>query len=113
MARVYHWICMPEVELLLSNESVDHLTEDLEAIGVRVIMLTRAARWHHGYVETELLEWIEKLKKSKEGLVGANKELKALVKSLEAMIIMNKNMVDEAHGVMNHNIELRVEVREK
>jgi len=29
------------------------------------------------------------------------------------MIVKNKNMVDEAHGVMNHNIELRVEVREK
>jgi len=29
------------------------------------------------------------------------------------MIVKNKNMVDEVHGVMNCNIELRVEVREK
>ena len=76
MAGLYRWICMPKVELLLSNESVDHLTEDLEATSVRAIMLARAARWCHGHVETELLGRIEKLK-SKEGLVGANKELKA------------------------------------
>lgn len=39
MAGVYHRICMLEVKLLLSNESIDHLTEDLEVTGMRAIML--------------------------------------------------------------------------
>ena len=56
MGGTYHWICMPEVEFLLSNESVDHLMEDLEVASVRAIMLTRAARQHHGHVKTELRE---------------------------------------------------------
>lgn len=90
MVGVYRRICMPEAELLLSNESVDHLTEDLEATSVRAIMLARAARRRRGHVETELLERIEKLEKSKEGLVGANKVLKALAESLEATIAKNK-----------------------
>lgn len=50
MAGVYRRICMPEVELLLSNESVNHLTEDLEVTGVRAIMLTQATRRCHGHV---------------------------------------------------------------
>jgi hypothetical protein len=39
MVGVYHQICMPKVDLMLSNELVDHLTKDLEVIGMRVIML--------------------------------------------------------------------------
>lgn len=53
MGGVYHRIYMPEVEFLLSNESVDHLMEDLEVTGVRAIMLARAVRWRYGHVETE------------------------------------------------------------
>ena len=34
MGGVYHQICMLEAEFLLSNESVDHLMEDLEVTGV-------------------------------------------------------------------------------
>lgn len=47
---MHHRICMPEVELMLSNESFDHLTEDFEVSAVRSIMLARAARLHHGRV---------------------------------------------------------------
>lgn len=50
MVGMYHRICMPEAELLLSNESVDHLTEFLVVTSVRAIMLTQAGRRHHGQV---------------------------------------------------------------
>ena len=39
MAGTYHRICKPEAEFLLSNETVDHLMEDLEVAGIRAIML--------------------------------------------------------------------------
>jgi len=113
MAGVYHQICMPEVELILSNESVDHLTEDLEVTSVRAIMLTQAARWRHGHVETELLERVEMLERSKEGLSTANKELKAKIESLEASIAKNKSLVDEAQELLNHNIDLCTELNDK
>jgi hypothetical protein len=47
---VHHRICMPEVELMQSNESIDHLTEDFEVRAVRSIMLAQAAHLHHGRV---------------------------------------------------------------
>lgn len=93
-AGVYPRICMPKTELLLCNELVDHFTEDLEVTDVRDIMLVRATRRCHGHVETRLLEWVEKLEKCKEGLVTANKELKAQIESLEATITKNKNKVE-------------------
>lgn len=62
MASVYRQICMPKAELLLSNESIYHLTEDLEVTGVRAIMLTRAACHRHAHVETELIEHVENLR---------------------------------------------------
>ena len=39
LAGTYRWICMPEVEFLMSYESVDHLTEDIEVAWVTAIML--------------------------------------------------------------------------
>lgn len=60
-----------------------------------------------------MLEEVTKLEKSRAALNTDNKELRAQVESFEATIAKNKNMVDEADGVMNHNIELRVELREK
>jgi hypothetical protein len=42
MASTYYQICMPEAEFLLSNESVDHLMEDLEVASIRAIMPARA-----------------------------------------------------------------------
>lgn len=113
MASMYRRIYMPEVELMLSNESIDHLIEDLEVIGMRAIMLARAARRHHGHVETELLERVKKLEKSKEGLSTANKELKAKIESLEALIAKNKGLVDEAQELLNRNIDLHSELNDK
>ena len=40
MASTYRRVCMLEAEFLLSNESMDHLMEDLEVAGIRAIMLT-------------------------------------------------------------------------
>jgi hypothetical protein len=54
MGGIYRRICMPEMEFLLANESVDHLTEHLEVTRVRAIMLARAMHQHHGHIETEL-----------------------------------------------------------
>lgn len=34
LVGTYRRICMPEVEFLMSHESVDHLTEDIEVAGV-------------------------------------------------------------------------------
>ena len=34
LAGTYRRICMPEMEFLMSHESVDHLTEDVEVAGV-------------------------------------------------------------------------------
>lgn len=45
---------MPEVEFMLSNESMDDLSTDLEVTGIRAIMLAWAACLHHGHVETKL-----------------------------------------------------------
>lgn len=76
MGGVYCWICMPEVEFLLGNKSIDHLTEDLEVTGVRAIMLAQAMCRRHGHIETGLQEQVEKLEKSKNDLEIHNKELK-------------------------------------
>jgi len=54
LAGTYRRICMPEVEFLMSHESVDHLTEDVEVARVRAIMLARATCRCHGRVGTEL-----------------------------------------------------------
>ena len=54
LAGTYCRICMPEVEFLMSHESVDHLTEDVEVARVRAIMLARATCRCHGRVGTEL-----------------------------------------------------------
>lgn len=54
MGGVYHRICMLEDEFLLGNESIDHLTEHLEVMGVWAIMLARATHWCHGHIETKL-----------------------------------------------------------
>jgi hypothetical protein len=43
LASTYRRICMLKAEFLLSNESVDHLTEDLEVAGIRAILQARAA----------------------------------------------------------------------
>ena len=56
LVGTYRWICMPEVEFLMSHESVDHLTEDVQVAGVRAIMLARATRRRHGHIEIELRE---------------------------------------------------------
>ena len=49
---------MPEIEFLMSHETMDHLTEDIKVTGVRAIMLAQASRRHHGHVETELKEQV-------------------------------------------------------
>ena len=46
-------------------------------------------------------------------MVTANKELKAQIESLEATITKNKNMVEQADGLLNRNIDLRAELRDK
>lgn len=65
MAGTYRRICMPEEEFLLSNETMDHLTEDLEMAGVRAIMLTHAMCRCHGHIETEHQEQVSVLEKAK------------------------------------------------
>jgi hypothetical protein len=77
---------MPEAKFMLSNESVDDLTIDLEVSGIRAIMLARAARLHHGYVETKLQEKVSKLERAKADLKVVNKELMGQVESLQASI---------------------------
>lgn len=62
MAGVYRQICMPEAELLLNNESIYHLTEDLEVTNVRAIMLARATCRCHDHVETKLIKHVENLR---------------------------------------------------
>jgi hypothetical protein len=88
MGGVYHRIHMPRAELMLSNESIDHLTEDLEVSAMRFLMLARAARRHHGHIETDLHERITKLEKLKKEAVrelrSKNKDLKQWVETLEA-----------------------------
>ena len=39
MVGMYCRICMPEAEFLMSHETMDDLTEDVEVAGVRAIML--------------------------------------------------------------------------
>ena len=46
-------------------------------------------------------------------MVTANKELKAQIESLEATITKNKNMVEQADGLLNRNIDLHAELRDK
>ena len=67
---------------MLSNESVDDLTMDLEVAGIRAIMLARAARLRHGHVETELQEKVSDLERAKPDLKAVNKELTGQVESL-------------------------------
>jgi hypothetical protein len=42
LVGMYRQICMPEAEFLMSRESMDHLTEDVEVASVRAIMLAQA-----------------------------------------------------------------------
>ena len=104
---------MPEVELLLLNEIVDHLTEDLEVAGIRAIMLAQAARRHHGHVKTELQEQVLLLEKVKVDLNIKNKELKGQVESLEATIAKNKDLVDDAQALLGQNLDLRADLKKK
>ena len=46
-------------------------------------------------------------------MVTANKELKAQIESLEATITKIKNMVEQADGLLNRNIDLHAELRDK
>lgn len=39
MERMYHWICMPKAEFLMSHEMMDDLTEYVEVAGVGVLCL--------------------------------------------------------------------------
>lgn len=75
LAGMYRRICMPEAEFVLSNESMENLTTDLEVSGIRAIMLARAARLHHEHVETNLQEKVSALEKSEADLKTANSEL--------------------------------------
>ncbi|XP_066351472.1 autophagy-related protein 23-like [Miscanthus floridulus] len=102
-----------EAEFLLSHESVDHLTEDIEVAGVRAIMLAQATRWRHGHVETELKEPIASLEKEKDDLKARNKELSGQVGSLEASIARNKALVDDMEACLSRNIDLNVELKRK
>jgi hypothetical protein len=54
MTKTYQRISMPEAEFMLSSESMDDLTTNLEVSGIRAIMLAGAASLHHGLVETKL-----------------------------------------------------------
>ena len=68
---------MLKPKFLLCNESIDHLTKHLEVTGVQAIMLAQAMCLHHGHIETELQEQVEKLEKSKKDFQIHNEELKA------------------------------------
>jgi hypothetical protein len=111
MAGTYHRICMPEAEFLLSNETVDHLTEDPEVASIRAIMLARAARRRHGHVETEMQEQVSVLEKAKVDLETESKVLKGQVGSLEATIVKNKDLVDDAQALLGHNLDLHADLK--
>jgi hypothetical protein len=113
MASTYRQICMPEVEFLLSNESVDHLMEDLEVASIRAIMLTQATRWHHGHVKTELQEQVLVLEKARVDAKVEIKELKGQVESLEATIAKNKDLVNDAQALLNRNLNLRADLKKR
>lgn len=49
----------------------------------------------------------------KEGLVAANKELVAHVKSLEASIAENNKKMEETDEVLNCNIDVRMKLKDK
>ena len=111
LAGTYRWICMPEVEFLMSYESVDHLTEDVKVAGDRAIILAQAARRRHGHVETELKERVASSEKEKADLRARNKELSGQVGSLEASIARNKALVEDAEACMSHNVDLCGELK--
>jgi hypothetical protein len=69
MGGVYHRICMPGAELMLSNKSIDHLTKDLEVSAMRSLMLARATHRRHDHIKTDLRECITELEKSKKEAV--------------------------------------------
>lgn len=49
----------------------------------------------------------------KEGLVAANKELVAHVKSLEASIAENNKKMEETDEVLNCNIDVQMKLKDK
>jgi hypothetical protein len=56
---------------------------------------------------------VEKLERSKGVLATANRELKAKIGSLEVSIAKNKGLIDDAQGLLNHNIDLHMELKDK
>ena len=104
---------MPEVEFWMSHETVDDLTEDVEVASVRAIMLARAMRRRHGYVGTKLKEQLVSLEKEKVDLKARNRELSGQVGSLEASIVKNKALVEDAEVCLSRNVDLNVEFKRK
>jgi hypothetical protein len=90
---------------------VDHFPKDVEMAGVMAIMLARAAYRCHGHIETELKEWVTSLEKAY--LKARNKELSGQVESLEASVVRNKALVEDAELCMSHNVDLRAKLKEK
>ena len=113
MAGTYRRICMLDAEFLMSHETVDDLTEDVEAAGVRAIMLARAAHRRHGYVETKFKEQLASLEKEKVDLKARSKELSGQVGSLEASIARNKASVEDAEACLSRNVYLNLELKRK
>jgi predicted RNase H-like nuclease (RuvC/YqgF family) len=92
---------------------VDHLPEDVKMAGVRTIMLARATHRCHGHIETELKERVTSLEKEKAYLKARNKELSRQVESLEASVVRNEALVEDAEPCMSRNVDLRTELKEK
>jgi len=104
---------MPGAEFLMSHETVDDLTEDVEVAGVRTFMLAWAARRCHGYVKTELKEQLASLEKEKVDLKARNQELFGQVGSLEASIAKNKALAENVEACLSCNVDLNAELKRK
>lgn len=124
MGGVFRRVCIPEAEMLLSQQPVLELAEDLEVSAARSMLLARALKWHSGYFEMDLHEKIEKLegavdleKSARSEALKENRELKKWIEGLEAKIVKDKETVkkerEEAQGIINRNIELRGQVKTK
>ena len=79
--------------------------------GVRAIMLARAARQRCGHIETELREQVTSLEKEKADMKAENKELSGQVESLEASVVRNKALVEDAEACMSRNVDLHAELK--
>jgi hypothetical protein len=66
-----------------------------------------------GHVETELKERVASLEKEKVDLKVRNRELLGQVGSLEASVVRNKALVEDAKACLSCNVDLHVELKRK